>query len=174
MTKVPLMLSERNETLEIYKLRAGFADRLSERPEGAPRLFLSLLTALLVLLAASLRFGTGDVSADAVVLFCGAASVLLSTARFMVLRSDQILARASSEPSRKSSGTSPAASVNGNVCCYRSEATDGSRKWKRPCLWRSCSCSPAWRFSPRCGGRAGSVGNDRPFAKIGRPFECPM
>ena len=45
MSKVPLTAPERNELLEIYKLHAGFADRVSERREAAHRLFVTLLTA---------------------------------------------------------------------------------------------------------------------------------
>ena len=78
---------ERNEVLEIYKLHAELADRVSQRREGANRLFVSLQTGLLVFLAASLRFGTGDVSADAVMVFIGIAGVMLSAAWYVVIRS---------------------------------------------------------------------------------------
>ncbi len=65
--------------LEIYKLPAGFADRLTERREGAHRLFVSLLTGLFVVLAASLRFGTAGVNPNAVIV-CGVAGLRLSVA----------------------------------------------------------------------------------------------
>ena len=76
-----------NEVLELYKLHAEFADRVSQRREGANRLFVSLQTGLLVFLAASLRFGTGGVSADAVMVFIGIAGVMLSAAWYVVIRS---------------------------------------------------------------------------------------
>ena len=76
-----------NEVLELYKLHAEFADRVSQRREGANRLFVSLQTGLLVFLAASLRFGTGHVSADAVMVFIGIAGVMLSAAWYVVIRS---------------------------------------------------------------------------------------
>ena len=73
--------------LELYKLHAELADRVSQRREGANRLFVSLLTGLLVFLAALLRFGTGDLGAGAVMGLFGAAGLLLSAAWFIVLRS---------------------------------------------------------------------------------------
>ena len=75
------------EILELYKLHAELADRVSQRREGANRLFVSLLTGLLVFLAASLRFGTGPVNADSVMVFVGSAGVMLSAAWYVVIRS---------------------------------------------------------------------------------------
>lgn len=79
--------TDKNEALEIYKLHAELADRVSQRREGANRLFVSLLTGLLVFLAASLRFGTGPVSAESVMMFVGVAGALLSAAWYVVVRS---------------------------------------------------------------------------------------
>ena len=76
-----------NEVFELYKLHAELADRVSQRREGANRLFVSLLTGLLVFLAASLRFGTGPVTADSVMVFVGIAGVMLSVAWYVVIRS---------------------------------------------------------------------------------------
>ena len=75
------------ELLELYKLHAELADRVSQRREGANRLFVSLLTGLMVFLAALLRLGTGDLGANAVMVFFGLAGVMLSAAWFVVIRS---------------------------------------------------------------------------------------
>lgn len=75
--------------LEIYKLHAEFADRLSQRRESANRLFVSLLTGLL---AALLWLGAGDLGGSAVTGFLGVAGVLLSAAWFVVIRSYRQLA----------------------------------------------------------------------------------
>ena len=45
--------------MEIYKLHADLADRVSQRREGANRLFVSIHTGLIVLIATLLRFGFG-------------------------------------------------------------------------------------------------------------------
>lgn len=78
---------DQNEVLELYKLHAELADRVSQRREGANRLFVSLLTGLLVFVAASLRFGTGPVSADSVMVVVGIAGLMLSAAWYVVIRS---------------------------------------------------------------------------------------
>ena len=51
----------REHLLEIYKLHAKLADHVSQRREGANRLYVSLHVGLVVLLAALVRFGVGDV-----------------------------------------------------------------------------------------------------------------
>lgn len=75
--------------LEIYKLHAEFADRLSQRRESANRLFVSLLTGLLVAL---LWLVTGELGSHAVMAFCGIVGALLSAAWFVVIRSYRQLA----------------------------------------------------------------------------------
>jgi len=76
---------DRQELLEIYKLHAELADRVSQRREGANRLFVGLLTAILLLSAAFLRFGTGEVP---LMLFgIGLVGSLLSVAWYIVIRS---------------------------------------------------------------------------------------
>lgn len=75
------------ELLELYKLHAELADRVSQRRVGANRLFVSLLTGLMVFLAALVRLGTGDLDANAVMVFSGVAGVMLSAAWFVVIRS---------------------------------------------------------------------------------------
>ena len=44
---------------DIYRLHVEMADRVSQRREGANRLFVTLLSAMIVLMAAVLRFGSG-------------------------------------------------------------------------------------------------------------------
>lgn len=73
--------------LELYKLHAELADRVSQRREGANRLFVSVLTGLLVFLAWALRFGADDLSLTTVLVFFGFAGALLSAAWFVVIRS---------------------------------------------------------------------------------------
>ena len=55
-----MTVSENSEFLEIYKLHAELADRVSQRREGANRLYVSLLAGLVLFLAALFRFGIGD------------------------------------------------------------------------------------------------------------------
>lgn len=76
-----------DELFGIYRLHAELADRVSQRREGTNRLFVSLLTGLMVFLAALLRLGTGDLGANAVMFFFGIAGVMLSAAWFVVIRS---------------------------------------------------------------------------------------
>lgn len=45
------MDNDRAELLEIYKLHAELADKVSQRREGANRLYVSLITAILALIA---------------------------------------------------------------------------------------------------------------------------
>ena len=80
--------TRKQELLEIYKLHAELADRVSQRREGANRLYVSLLLGLVVFLAALLRFGTGGTTPIGV--FLGAAGMLgmmLSLSWYVVIRS---------------------------------------------------------------------------------------
>lgn len=77
--------SEQNERLEIYKLHAELADRVSQRREGVNRLYVSLFVGLIVFLGALLRFGAGDVSEQLVLGTIGLFGVLLSGSWFIVL-----------------------------------------------------------------------------------------
>ena len=79
--------STRNEMLEIYKLHAELADRVSQRREGANRLYVSLLVGLMVLSVALLRYGTGDAPARIVLCAVGIVGALLSASWFVVIRS---------------------------------------------------------------------------------------
>ena len=66
------------ELLEIYKLHAELADRVSQRREGANRLYVSLLVGLMVFLGALLRFGAGCVPVGIILFTAGAIGSLLS------------------------------------------------------------------------------------------------
>ena len=79
--------SERDQLLEIYKLHAELADRVSQRREGANRLYVSLHVGLVVLLAALVRFGFGDTPECLVLGAIGGFGILLSISWFVVIRS---------------------------------------------------------------------------------------
>lgn len=79
--------SERGELLEIYKLHAELADRVSQRREGANRLYVSLLVALVVFLAAVLRFSPGGLPVNAVVIGACGIGAALSASWWLVIRS---------------------------------------------------------------------------------------
>ena len=79
--------TRQDELLEIYKLHAELADRVSQRREGANRLYVSLLLGLAALLAALLRFGVGDLSPRIVLLAAGIVGALLSASWYVVIRS---------------------------------------------------------------------------------------
>ena len=77
----------RDELLEIYKLHAELADRVSQRRDGANRLYVSLLVGLTVFLTALMRYGTGDVPAKLVLCTVGVIGALLSASWYVVIRS---------------------------------------------------------------------------------------
>ena len=79
--------TEQHERLEIYKLHAELADRVSQRREGANRLYVSLLVGLVVFLAALLRFGMGAVPVQPVLILLGVFGILLSLSWIIVIRS---------------------------------------------------------------------------------------
>ena len=79
--------AERSELLEIYRLHAELADRVSQRREGANRLYVSLSLALVLFLAALFRFGSGEVPGGVVVAVVGAVGIALSASWFLVIRS---------------------------------------------------------------------------------------
>lgn len=81
------MDEHRQELLEIYKLHAGLADRVSERREGANRLYVSLLTGILALLVAFSRYGIKTIPLCGVLTAGGILMLLLSASWFIVIRS---------------------------------------------------------------------------------------
>ena len=85
--------SSKDQLLEIYKLHAELADRVSQRREGANRLYVSLLSGFLVFLAALLRFGSGELSMSALLLFSGIIGMAISGSWYIVIRSYRQLNR---------------------------------------------------------------------------------
>ena len=79
--------SSRDQLLEIYKLHAELADRVSQRREGANRLHVSLLSSFLVFLATLLRFGPGEISISTLLFFSGITGMSISVAWYIVIRS---------------------------------------------------------------------------------------
>ena len=77
----------REELLEVYKLHAELADKVSQRREGANRLYVTLITGFIVLLVAMLRFGSGDIPVWIILAAGGAIGALISASWFVVVRS---------------------------------------------------------------------------------------
>ena len=78
---------DRREFLELYKLHAELADRVSQRREAANRQFVASLTGLLIFIAALFRFGTGDIPAEGIFVIGGILGFALSVSWFIVIRS---------------------------------------------------------------------------------------
>lgn len=85
--------SDKTELLELYKLHAELADRVSQRREGANRLYVTLLTGILILLAAVLRYGTEIIPVWAILTGGGFLGIVLSASWFIVVRSYRQLNR---------------------------------------------------------------------------------
>ena len=81
------MDENRRELLEIYKLHTELADRVSQRRAGANRLYVTLLTGILILLAAFFRYGAGTVPTWVGWSVFGIVGMLLSASWFIVIRS---------------------------------------------------------------------------------------
>ena len=81
------MDEKQQELLEIYKLHAELADRVSQRREGANRLYVSLLIGLAVFVAAFLRFGTDGISMSTVLFWAGILGAVLAASWYVVIRS---------------------------------------------------------------------------------------
>ena len=77
----------RNELLEIYKLHAELADRVSQRREGANRLYVSLLVGLALFLGIFVRLGVVDFPISIVFQATGVIGALLSVSWYIVIRS---------------------------------------------------------------------------------------
>ena len=81
------MDENKQELLEIYKLHAELADRVSQRREGANRLFVSLLTGTLIFLAAFLRYGAETIPVGAILTTVGIFGICLSASWYIIIRS---------------------------------------------------------------------------------------
>lgn len=78
--------SKQHELLEIYRLHAELADRVSQRREAANQRYSSILVGLGAFLAALLRFGDGEFPAIAMRLVSGL-GMLVSFSWYVVIRS---------------------------------------------------------------------------------------
>ena len=76
-----------SELLEIYKLHSELADRVSQRREGANRIYVSVLVGFVVFLGALLRFGIGEIPIKLVLCVLGGVGALLSVSWYVVIRS---------------------------------------------------------------------------------------
>lgn len=81
------MDGKKQELLEIYKLHADLADRVSQRREGANRLYVTLLVGLVLFAAAMLRFGTDGIPVDTVLFWTGVLGAILAISWYIVIRS---------------------------------------------------------------------------------------
>ena len=80
--------------LDTYKLHAELADRISQRREGANRLYVSLLVGLLLCAAAILRLDTHGIPKHLVFLCTGILGMALVFSWWIVIRSYRELNRA--------------------------------------------------------------------------------
>ena len=77
----------RRELLEIYKLHATLADNVSQRREGANRLYVTLLTGVLASLILFLKFTIESIPLGYVLVAVGVMGSILSVSWFIVIRS---------------------------------------------------------------------------------------
>ena len=82
-----------NDLLEIYKLHADLADRVSQRRTEASKIFVSALLGILALLGLALRFGVGDVPVQAVFSVIGILGIALTISWLGVIHSHKQLNR---------------------------------------------------------------------------------
>ena len=79
-------VSKSNELLEVYKLQSELADRVSQRREGANRLYAGLLTGLTTAIGALLRFGDDGQGESGLIVGC-VLGIALSISWWIVIRS---------------------------------------------------------------------------------------
>ena len=77
---------ETNQLLELYRLHAELADRVSRRREGANQLYAGLLTGLTATIGALLNFGSNGPEV-AILLVGGVLIAALAASWFIVIRS---------------------------------------------------------------------------------------
>lgn len=78
---------EQQGLLEIYKLHAQLAEHVSQRREGANRLYAGLLAATLVFVATLLRFGPASVDDSVVLIAAGVFGTLFTVSWWIVIQS---------------------------------------------------------------------------------------
>ena len=133
----------RRELLEIYKLHSELADRVSQRRATANKLYVTLLTGTLVLLAAVLRYGADTVPAWIVLSAFALVGMLLSASWFIVIRSYRQLNSGSSPCCSSLRKNSPILFSPANGRCWKKEKTEdatGSLRSSRLFSPRVFSC----------------------------------
>ena len=75
------------QLLELYKLHAELADRVSQRREAANRLYVSVLSGMVAFLTVSIRIGVEGLPSDIVLFSSGIFGSLLSVSWCAVIRS---------------------------------------------------------------------------------------
>ncbi len=78
---------DKSEFLELYKLHAELADRVSQRREAANRLYVSLLAGLAAFLAVLIRFGVGNFPLQVVLVSVGTTGMALAVSWGIIIRS---------------------------------------------------------------------------------------
>ena len=83
------VIDSNNSILEIYRIHVEMVDRVSQRREGANRLFVTLLSATMLLIVAMLRFGSGmeSIPIECIVSILTIAVLCLSISWAIVIRS---------------------------------------------------------------------------------------
>ena len=81
------MTVKQEELLEIYQLHAELADRVSQRREGANRLFVTLLTGLMAAGVAMITTGSSTEPDSIVFWLVGAVGICLSVSWYIIIRS---------------------------------------------------------------------------------------
>ena len=79
--------AEQKELLEIYKLHAELSDRVSQRREGANKLYVSLITALIGGVIVLIRFGGDDLPVETVFVLVGVFGLFLNISWILVIHS---------------------------------------------------------------------------------------
>ena len=80
-------MTEIDQYMELYKLHAELADRVSQRREGANRLHVSIAVGLVVFLGTLMRFSEDQTLDAMVILVVGTCGVVVSASWYIVLRS---------------------------------------------------------------------------------------
>ena len=81
------MTPTQEELLELYKLHTELADRVSQRREGANRLFVTLHTGLLAVIFAMVTAGGSTESDGIIFLTAGILGMALSISWYIIIRS---------------------------------------------------------------------------------------
>ena len=79
--------SSQKALLEIYKLHSELADRVSQRREGANRLYVTLLVGLLAFLGTLLRVESNGIPLDAILPLGGIIGIFLAGSWYVIIRS---------------------------------------------------------------------------------------